>query len=34
MGLRLNREATHDDVRLAVDAPSGGFIDAACFRVR
>jgi hypothetical protein len=27
-------ETTHDDVRLAVDAPSGGFIDAACFRVR
>ena len=25
---------THDDVLLAVDAPSGGFIDAACFRVR
>jgi len=27
-------EATHDDVRCAVDAPSGGIIDAGCFRVR
>jgi hypothetical protein len=27
-------ETTPDDVRLAVDAPSGGFIDAACFRGR
>jgi hypothetical protein len=27
-------EITHDDVLLAVDASSGGFIDAACFRVR
>ena len=27
-------EATHDDVRFAVDAPSGGIIDAGRFRVR
>ena len=24
-------EATHDNVRCAVDAPSGGIIDAVCF---
>jgi hypothetical protein len=27
-------EITRDDVLLSVDASSGGFIDAACFRVR
>ncbi len=25
---------THNDLRFAVDAPSGGVIDAGCFRVR